>query len=211
MSQVQKECQAIDKMHVGKILSGIILYPSDFQPSVKIPGRWVCNKVTQDIWVIQWFSRSVWLPNSCQLFVGPTVKSLAWLVYCSGVAFFDFGKGEATRSPTMDVKSYFLLQSQVARVFGDWALALLRYHLSLHLRYQGWPFLFSRLSDFVAIKLPRCAHPVETNLRSRLFVRWPSKARRLKSFSTKLTTSWVNTTGKDLAMTMHMLMEGLEA
>lgn len=38
MSQVWKDCQAIDKTHVGKILSGIILYPSDFQPSVKILG-----------------------------------------------------------------------------------------------------------------------------------------------------------------------------
>lgn len=39
MSQVRKDCQAIDKTHVGKILSGIILYPSDFQSSVVLARR----------------------------------------------------------------------------------------------------------------------------------------------------------------------------
>ena len=39
MSQVRKDCQAIDKTHVGKILSGLVLCPSDFQPPVEIPRR----------------------------------------------------------------------------------------------------------------------------------------------------------------------------
>ena len=39
MSQVRKDCQGIDKTHVGKILSGVILHPSDFQPSVNVQ-RW---------------------------------------------------------------------------------------------------------------------------------------------------------------------------
>lgn len=39
MCQVRKDCQAIDKTHVGKILSGVILHPSDFQPSMEIPSR----------------------------------------------------------------------------------------------------------------------------------------------------------------------------
>lgn len=39
MSQVQKDCQEIDKTHIGKIMSGMILYPSNFQPSTEIPRR----------------------------------------------------------------------------------------------------------------------------------------------------------------------------
>lgn len=39
MSQVRKDCQEIDKTHVGKILSGMILCPSDFQPSTELPRR----------------------------------------------------------------------------------------------------------------------------------------------------------------------------
>lgn len=39
MSQVRKDCQAVDKTHVGKILSGMILCPPDFQPSAELPRR----------------------------------------------------------------------------------------------------------------------------------------------------------------------------
>lgn len=39
MSQVRKECQEIDKTHVGKIVAGSILCPSDFQDSAEMPIR----------------------------------------------------------------------------------------------------------------------------------------------------------------------------
>ena len=39
MSQVRKDCQVIDKTHLGKILRGMILCPSDFQPSAELPRR----------------------------------------------------------------------------------------------------------------------------------------------------------------------------
>lgn len=39
MSQVRKECQEIDKTHVGKIVVGSILCPSDFQGSAEMPLR----------------------------------------------------------------------------------------------------------------------------------------------------------------------------
>lgn len=39
MSQVRKECQEIDKTHIGKIVAGGILCPSDFQDSTEMPIR----------------------------------------------------------------------------------------------------------------------------------------------------------------------------